>query len=160
MQINGTNTGPTMAASEPPEPPPRNPERINASLHKLNESKTFKSLDDKSVNNNKPLKPLLSLDTANTPLAVAATTITSASATTSLVSTKPTALGLQSPSAGVLLFGKQNQKQQQQQQQQQTNSDLTPSGDSNSTLSSNGSNHTLTSPMTIDNQRLNFQHAT
>ncbi|KAL9914583.1 liprin protein kazrin isoform 2-T2 [Glossina fuscipes fuscipes] len=153
MQINGTNTGPTMAASEPPEPPPRNPERINASLHKLNESKTFKSLDDKSVNNNKPLKPLLSLDTANTPLAVAATTITSASATTSLVSTKPTALGLQSPSASVLLFGKQNQKQQQ------TNSDLTPSGDSNSTLSSNGSNHTLTSPMTIDNQRLNFQHA-
>ena len=38
MQINITNTGPTMAASEPPEPPPRNPERINATLHKLAES--------------------------------------------------------------------------------------------------------------------------
>lgn len=33
MQLNGT-TAPTMAASEPPEPPPRNPEKINASLSK------------------------------------------------------------------------------------------------------------------------------
>ncbi len=33
MQLNGT-TAPTMAASEPPEPPPRNPEKINASLGK------------------------------------------------------------------------------------------------------------------------------
>lgn len=31
MQLNGT-TGQTMATSEPPEPPPRNPDRINASL--------------------------------------------------------------------------------------------------------------------------------
>lgn len=38
MQINGLAAGPTMAASEPPEPPPRNPDRINASLHKLAES--------------------------------------------------------------------------------------------------------------------------
>lgn len=38
MQINIANSGPTMAASEPPEPPPRNPERINATLHKLAES--------------------------------------------------------------------------------------------------------------------------
>lgn len=39
MQINGLAAGPTMAAaSEPPEPPPRNPDRINASLHKLGES--------------------------------------------------------------------------------------------------------------------------
>lgn len=28
MQLNGT----IMAASEPPEPPPRNPDKINASL--------------------------------------------------------------------------------------------------------------------------------
>lgn len=39
MQLNGT-IAPTMAASEPPrstpapEPPPRNPEKINASLSK------------------------------------------------------------------------------------------------------------------------------
>ena len=44
MQINGFSSGPTMAASEPPEPPPRNPERINASLHKLNEA-VSKSLE-------------------------------------------------------------------------------------------------------------------
>lgn len=44
MQINGNSgtNGPTMAATEPPEPPPRNPERINASLHKLNESVSMK----------------------------------------------------------------------------------------------------------------------
>ncbi|XP_053963017.1 kazrin isoform X2 [Anastrepha ludens] len=69
MQINGTPSCPTMAASEPPEPPPRNPDRINASLHKLSESKNIKSLDssiatinEKTINNNKPLKPILSLD--------------------------------------------------------------------------------------------------
>lgn len=44
MQINITNTGPTMAASEPPEPPPRNPERINATLHKLAESVSTRSV--------------------------------------------------------------------------------------------------------------------
>lgn len=33
MQLNGT-IAPTMAASEPPEPPPRNPDKINASLGK------------------------------------------------------------------------------------------------------------------------------
>ncbi|XP_054089414.1 kazrin isoform X3 [Zeugodacus cucurbitae] len=72
MQINGTSSGPTMAASEPPEPPPRNPDRINASLHKLSESKNIKSLDssiatinEKTINNNKPLKPILSLDHGN-----------------------------------------------------------------------------------------------
>jgi hypothetical protein len=36
MQLNGTS-GPTMAASEPPEPPPRNPDKINASLKQFNE---------------------------------------------------------------------------------------------------------------------------
>lgn len=34
MQLNGT----TMAASEPPEPPPRNPDKINASLKQLAET--------------------------------------------------------------------------------------------------------------------------
>lgn len=36
MQLNGS-IGPMtiMAASEPPEPPPRNPDKINASLNKL-----------------------------------------------------------------------------------------------------------------------------
>lgn len=34
MQLNGT----TMAASEPPEPPPRNPDKINASLKQLSET--------------------------------------------------------------------------------------------------------------------------
>ena len=37
MQLNGT-TGPIMAASEPPEPPPRNPDKINASLKQITES--------------------------------------------------------------------------------------------------------------------------
>uniref|UniRef100_A0A1B0CGN4 Uncharacterized protein n=1 Tax=Lutzomyia longipalpis TaxID=7200 RepID=A0A1B0CGN4_LUTLO len=34
MQING-NSCSTMAASEPPEPPPRNPDKINASLKQI-----------------------------------------------------------------------------------------------------------------------------
>lgn len=41
MQLNGTSTGPTMAASEPPEPPPRNPDKINASLKQLVDSVSF-----------------------------------------------------------------------------------------------------------------------
>lgn len=41
MQLNGTISGPTMAASEPPEPPPRNPDKINASLKQLAESVSF-----------------------------------------------------------------------------------------------------------------------
>lgn len=32
MQLNGSIS--TMAASEPPEPPPRNPDKINASFGK------------------------------------------------------------------------------------------------------------------------------
>lgn len=32
MQLNGTGETMIMAASEPPEPPPRNPDKINASL--------------------------------------------------------------------------------------------------------------------------------
>lgn len=41
MQING-NSGSTMAASEPPEPPPRNPDKINASLKQIStESVSF-----------------------------------------------------------------------------------------------------------------------
>ncbi|XP_073845663.1 liprin protein kazrin isoform X2 [Musca autumnalis] len=206
MQINIANSGPTMAASEPPEPPPRNPERINATLHKLAESKNIKSLDssalnDKTVNNNKPLKTILSLDNTTTAAAPTASATTPTSTTASIVAgtgTSKTTLvasssststtsgatkfaassnNIQSPSAtaaaSALFYNKhksqQQQKQQQQQQQQQTQQhDLTPSGESiTSPLSSNGSNHTLTSPMTIDNQqqqqqqhRLNFPYPT
>lgn len=39
MQLNGI--GHTMAASEPPEPPPRNPDKINASLKQFTESVGF-----------------------------------------------------------------------------------------------------------------------
>ncbi|XP_037918589.1 kazrin isoform X3 [Hermetia illucens] len=88
MQLNGTS-GPTMAAaSEPPEPPPRNPDRINASLNKLGESKVTKSLDtndSRAVNNNKPLKPLLSLD--NNITATTAANLTAAPSNTSSTAT-------------------------------------------------------------------------
>lgn len=53
MQINGLAAGPTMAASEPPEPPPRNPDRINASLHKLAESVSTPS----TRNSTRPVPP-------------------------------------------------------------------------------------------------------
>ncbi|XP_023162528.2 kazrin isoform X2 [Drosophila hydei] len=136
MQINGLAAGPTMAASEPPEPPPRNPDRINASLHKLGESKIVKSLDssvgalkEKSVNNNKPVKPVLSLDNNTSSQQLGASSTSSAAAAAA-----PT---LKQPS---LLASKR---------------DLTPNAsasDSSSPASSNGSNQTLTPPMTIDNQ--------
>lgn len=42
MQLNGIS-GPTMAATEPPEPPPRNPDKINASLKQLAESVSTKT---------------------------------------------------------------------------------------------------------------------
>ncbi|XP_026840922.1 kazrin isoform X1 [Drosophila persimilis] len=145
MQINGVAAGPTMAASEPPEPPPRNPDRINASLHKLSESKIVKSLDSSlikeksvSVNNNKPIRPLLSLDnsvTASTSAAAAATAAGAAAAgagagTVGGAPVKPSPLVLTSKR------------------------DLTPSNDSSSSpASSNGSNQTLTPPMTNDNQQ-------
>ncbi|EDW35965.1 GL16928 [Drosophila persimilis] len=134
-----------MAASEPPEPPPRNPDRINASLHKLSESKIVKSLDSSlikeksvSVNNNKPIRPLLSLDnsvTASTSAAAAATAAGAAAAgagagTVGGAPVKPSPLVLTSKR------------------------DLTPSNDSSSSpASSNGSNQTLTPPMTNDNQQ-------
>ncbi|XP_049290247.1 kazrin-A isoform X4 [Anopheles funestus] len=72
MQLNGTAGTVTMAAaSEPPEPPPRNPDKINASLKQLAESKT-RSLDnaDKTgassttSNGGRPFRPILSLDNA------------------------------------------------------------------------------------------------
>uniref|UniRef100_A0A182ILY0 SAM domain-containing protein n=1 Tax=Anopheles atroparvus TaxID=41427 RepID=A0A182ILY0_ANOAO len=72
MQLNGTAGPVTMAAaSEPPEPPPRNPDKINASLKQLAESKT-RSLDttDKTAasstgsNGGRPFRPILSLDNA------------------------------------------------------------------------------------------------
>ncbi|XP_040161137.1 kazrin-A isoform X9 [Anopheles arabiensis] len=72
MQLNGTAGTVTMAAaSEPPEPPPRNPDKINASLKQLAESKT-RSLDtaDKAgapsttTNGGRPFRPILSLDNA------------------------------------------------------------------------------------------------
>ncbi|KAH8402444.1 hypothetical protein KR009_012015 [Drosophila setifemur] len=145
MQINGLAAGPTMAASEPPEPPPRNPDRINASLHKLGESKTVKSLDSSvkektaSVNNNKPIRPLLSLDSS-----VAAST----SAGGAGVGLPITAGGVGGGVGGggppakpspLVLASKR---------------DLTPSNDSGSSpASSNGSNQTLTPPMTADNQQ-------
>lgn len=37
MQLNGTE-GNIMAASDPPEPPPRNPDKINASLKQTSET--------------------------------------------------------------------------------------------------------------------------
>ncbi|XP_033253369.1 kazrin-like isoform X2 [Drosophila miranda] len=148
MQINGVTAGPTMAASEPPEPPPRNPDRTNASLHKLSESKIFKSLDSSlikeksvSVNNNKPIRPLLSLDnsvTASTSAAAAATAARAAAAGAGAVGGAPV-----KPSPLVLTSKR----------------DLTPSNDSSSSpASSNGSNQTLTPPMTNDNQQQQQQH--
>ncbi|XP_017078303.1 kazrin isoform X2 [Drosophila eugracilis] len=147
MQINGLAAGPTMAASEPPEPPPRNPDRINASLHKLGESKIAKSLDTSvttglkektaSVNNNKPIRPLLSLDssvTASTSSGAAGAIGATAGSGGGGVPAKPTPLVLA------------------------TKRDLTPSNDSSSSpSSSNGSNQTLTPPMTADNQPLQQQ---
>ncbi|KAH8254258.1 hypothetical protein KR032_009154 [Drosophila birchii] len=138
MQINGLAAGPTMAASEPPEPPPRNPDRINASLHKLGESKVVKSLDsakDKaaaSVNNNKPIRPLLSLDS----------TVTASTSSVGVIG----AGGGPTPAkpSPLVLANKR---------------DLTPSNDSSSSpASSNGSNQTLTPPMTADSQALQFQN--
>ncbi|XP_021696336.1 kazrin isoform X3 [Aedes aegypti] len=67
MQLNGTVT--MAASSEPPEPPPRNPDKINASLKQLAESKT-RSLDtatDKTTapaTGARPFRPILSLDNA------------------------------------------------------------------------------------------------
>lgn len=37
MQLNVTEVLVIMAASEPPEPPPRNPDKINASLKQTSE---------------------------------------------------------------------------------------------------------------------------
>nr|NP_001286716.1 Liprin-gamma, isoform E [Drosophila melanogaster]AHN56511.1 Liprin-gamma, isoform E [Drosophila melanogaster] len=140
MQINGLAAGPTMAASEPPEPPPRNPDRINASLHKLGESKIAKSLDTSvstglkekaaSVNNNKPIRPLLSLDSSVT-------------ASTSSGATGSGGGGAPAKPSPLVLASKR---------------DLTPSNESSSSpSSSNGSNQTLTPPMTADNQPLQQQ---
>ncbi|XP_017054045.1 kazrin isoform X3 [Drosophila ficusphila] len=147
MQINGLAAGPTMAASEPPEPPPRNPDRINASLHKLGESKTVKSLDTSvttalkektaSVNNNKPIRPLLSLDSS-------VTASTSSPGTTGAAgSTGSGGGGAPAKPTPLVLASKR---------------DLTPSNESSSSpSSSNGSNQTLTPPMTTDSQPLQQQ---
>ncbi|XP_037712660.1 kazrin isoform X3 [Drosophila subpulchrella] len=152
MQINGLAAGPTMAASEPPEPPPRNPDRINASLHKLGESKIAKSLDTSvttglkeksaSVNNNKPIRPLLSLDssvTASTSSGVAG------AGATGVAGSGSGGGGAPAKPAPLVLTSKR---------------DLTPSNDSSSSpSSSNGSNQTLTPPMTADSQQLqHLQH--
>ncbi|XP_041448897.1 kazrin isoform X2 [Drosophila obscura] len=144
MQINGVAAGPTMAASEPPEPPPRNPDRINASLHKLSESKIVKSLDSSlikeksgSVNNNKPIRPLLSLDNSVT----ASTSAAAATAAGGTAAGAPPATvgGAPAKPSPLVLSSKR---------------DLTPGNDSSSSpASSNGSNQTLTPPMTIDNQQ-------
>ncbi|XP_067632781.1 kazrin isoform X2 [Eurosta solidaginis] len=189
MQINGTSSGPTMAASEPPEPPPRNPDRINASLHKLSESKNIKSLDssiatisEKTINNNKPLKPLLSLDHTNSTTnnsssesgcssSTALTninTITALSSTNNLPITNTTQQQQQSQSPSPitpLVYTKRSTAAATVPTSTGANtstSDITPGGaiDSITSLSLNGSsnNKTLVSPMTIDNQqhRLSF----
>ncbi|XP_015040489.2 kazrin-A isoform X2 [Drosophila pseudoobscura] len=145
MQINGVAAGPTMAASEPPEPPPRNPDRINASLHKLSESKIVKSLDSSlikeksvSVNNNKPIRPLLSLDNSVTASTSAAAAATAAGAAAAAAGAGAVGGAPVKPSPLVLTSKR----------------DLTPSNDSSSSpASSNGSNQTLTPPMTNDNQQ-------
>ncbi|XP_034141991.1 kazrin isoform X2 [Drosophila guanche] len=150
MQINGLAAGPTMAASEPPEPPPRNPDRINASLHKLSESKIVKSLDSSlikeksgSVNNNKPIRPLLSLDnsgTASTSAAAASVATAAGTGTGAGAGAATGAVGGAPAKPSPLVLT--------------TKRDLTPSNDtSSSPASSNGSNQTLTPPMTIDNQQ-------
>nr|XP_036669266.1 kazrin isoform X1 [Drosophila suzukii]XP_036669267.1 kazrin isoform X1 [Drosophila suzukii]XP_036669268.1 kazrin isoform X1 [Drosophila suzukii]XP_036669269.1 kazrin isoform X1 [Drosophila suzukii]XP_036669270.1 kazrin isoform X1 [Drosophila suzukii]XP_036669271.1 kazrin isoform X1 [Drosophila suzukii]XP_036669272.1 kazrin isoform X1 [Drosophila suzukii] len=151
MQINGLAAGPTMAASEPPEPPPRNPDRINASLHKLGESKIAKSLDttvttglkekSASVNNNKPIRPLLSLDSSVT----ASTSSGAAAGATGVAGSGSGGGGAPAKPAPLVLTSKR---------------DLTPSNDSSSSpSSSNGSNQTLTPPMTADSQQLqHLQH--
>ncbi|XP_017147482.1 kazrin-A isoform X2 [Drosophila miranda] len=150
MQINGVAAGPTMAASEPPEPPPRNPDRINASLHKLSESKIVKSLDSSlikeksvSVNNNKPIRPLLSLDNSVTASTSAAAAATAAGAAAAGAGAGAVGGAPVKPSPLVLTSKR----------------DLTPSNDSSSSpASSNGSNQTLTPPMTNDNQQQQQQH--
>lgn len=67
MQLNGLGSQTvTMAASEPPEPPPRNPEKINASLKQLSDTKNTKSLDQQTTTqttSTKIFKSILSLDT-------------------------------------------------------------------------------------------------
>lgn len=109
-------------------------------MHPLNVCPTLqkivKSLDssvgalkEKSVNNNKPVKPVLSLDNNTSSQQLGASSTSSAAAAAA-----PT---LKQPS---LLASKR---------------DLTPNAsasDSSSPASSNGSNQTLTPPMTIDNQ--------
>ncbi|XP_015011783.2 kazrin isoform X3 [Drosophila erecta] len=155
MQINGLAAGPTMAASEPPEPPPRNPDRINASLHKLGESKVAKSLDTSvatglkekaaSVNNNKPIRPLLSLDSSVTA---------STSSTASTASTSSAAAG----AAGATGSGGGGAPGKPSPLVLASKRDLTPSNESSSSpSSSNGSNQTLTPPMTADHQPLQQQ---
>ncbi|XP_017027496.1 kazrin isoform X2 [Drosophila kikkawai] len=142
MQINGLAAGPTMAASEPPEPPPRNPDRINASLHKLGESKVVKSLDSAkekataaSVNNNKPIRPLLSLDS----------TVTASTSSGLIGAGGGVGVGVAPAKPSPLVLANKR--------------DLTPSNDSSSSpASSNGSNQTLTPPMTADSQALQFQN--
>ncbi|XP_055608212.1 kazrin isoform X3 [Uranotaenia lowii] len=71
MQLNGTTVTMAATASEPPEPPPRNPDKINASLKQLTESKT-RSLDTTEKTAPPPgvrqFRPILSLDNAK-PLA-------------------------------------------------------------------------------------------
>ncbi|XP_063700469.1 kazrin [Culicoides brevitarsis] len=66
MQLNGLGSQ-TVTMSEPPEPPPRNPEKINASLKHLSDTKSTKSLDHQSSQQNststKIFKSILSLDT-------------------------------------------------------------------------------------------------
>uniref|UniRef100_A0A336LPK9 CSON009027 protein n=1 Tax=Culicoides sonorensis TaxID=179676 RepID=A0A336LPK9_CULSO len=84
MQLNGLGSQTvTMAASEPPEPPPRNPEKINASLKQLSDTKNTKSLDQTpstQTTSNKIFKSILSLDTQTMAAAHQASTNT-ASAT-------------------------------------------------------------------------------
>ncbi|GAB0093831.1 Kazrin [Sergentomyia squamirostris] len=72
MQING-NSGSTMAASEPPEPPPRNPDKINASLKQIStESKAPKLVDGANNANLRTTQKLNNATSVSSPSSDAA----------------------------------------------------------------------------------------
>ncbi|XP_059613373.1 kazrin isoform X2 [Phlebotomus argentipes] len=64
MQING-NSCTTMAASEPPEPPPRNPDKINASLKQISTESKAPKLD--ATSNVRPSQKLNNAISVSSP---------------------------------------------------------------------------------------------
>ncbi|XP_030386713.1 kazrin isoform X2 [Scaptodrosophila lebanonensis] len=118
-----------------------------SSANPLTLQKIVKSLDssvlvlkEKTVNNNKPIKPLLSLDNNSQPGTTTTTTLTAAPASTAKQTVTNPANAFAGPPT---LIGNKR--------------DLTPcaSADNSSPNSSNGSNHTLTPPVTNDNPNSN-----